>query len=170
MKVLFLDIDGVLNSQPFLIEAQRIRKDWEHSSSTERSISMINPDAVELLNEIVQRTDCAVVVSSSWRIGNNRHELQHYLELRGFRFSVLGCTPIISTPDSKRGHEIQRWLDEWEAKNPGDIIESFTILDDDSDMAHLMDRLVQTKFTVGLTNAHVEHAVSLLGEASGDPV
>lgn len=163
MKTLFLDFDGVLNSQPFLIEAHRIRKDWEHPSELDRWVSMIDPEAVELLNEIVERTNCVIVVSSSWRIVNNRHDLQHFLELRGFSHSILGRTPSLGGRNRKRGHEIQAWLDDWEASHPDDLIESFAIVDDDSDMAHLMDKLVHTDFRIGMQRMHVEKIVSMLG-------
>jgi hypothetical protein len=51
-----------------------------------------------------------------------------------------------------RGEEIQAWLTE----NPD--VTQFVILDDDSDMAHLIDHLVQTDHKVGLTAADVKKA------------
>lgn len=122
-----------------------------------------NPDAVERLNEVVRRTDCVIVISSSWRIGSSRHDLQHFLELRGFNYGVLSVTPSVGKANRVRGDEIQLWLDR--AKEKYGEIESFAIVDDDSDMGHLMPRLVRTDFTTGLTDEHVEQLVSLLGEA-----
>lgn len=57
---------------------------------------------------------------------------------------VLGKTPYLGT---KRGIEIQQWLDDNEDKN----IESFVILDDDMDMEHLMEHGVFTDTDIGLT-------------------
>ena len=51
--------------------------------------------------------------------------------------------------------EIQSWIDDHE-------VESFVILDDSSDMAHLMPKLVHTSMETGLTEDHVEQALSLL--------
>ena len=58
---------------------------------------------------------------------------------------ILGRTPYLGT---KRGVEIQHWLDENEDKN----IESFVILDDDMDMEHLMEYGVFTDTDIGLTH------------------
>ena len=56
----------------------------------------------------------------------------------------------------KRGIEIQTWLDE----NPG--VEKFIILDDDSDMVHLMPHLLQTDGEFGLTNEIADKAIKRL--------
>lgn len=160
MKVLFLDFDGVLNNQDFLMAACQEHKG--RRGETEFWVAMIDPECVERLNGVVRRTGCAVVISSSWRIGRNRQDLQHYLDLTGFKYSVLGCTPSIGKAGRIRGDEIQLWLDR--ATNKYGEIESFAIIDDDSDMGHLMPRLVNTSFKVGLQDEHVEQLVSLLGE------
>ena len=55
MKVIFLDVDGVLNSNDWL-ENNRVRKE-----------NSVNPEKVKLLAEIVQNTNAEVVLSSTWR-------------------------------------------------------------------------------------------------------
>jgi hypothetical protein len=62
-----------------------------------------------------------------------------------------------------RGHEIQAWLD---ARARRQTIESFVILDDSADMAHLLPRLVRTPFATGLGDEHVDQAVAMLGGAA----
>jgi hypothetical protein len=59
-----------------------------------------------------------------------------------------------------RGQEIQAWLDG--APRYGIEVESFVILDDDSDMVHLADRLVKTSFETGLLDEHVDRAIAML--------
>lgn len=44
-----------------------------------------------------------------------------------------------------RGTQIQKWLNHWE----GEPITHFVIIDDDSDMCHLMDKLVKTDGDMG---------------------
>jgi hypothetical protein len=51
-----------------------------------------------------------------------------------------------------------------QARQNGIDIESFVILDDDNDMDHLMDYLVQTKMTDGLQAHHVETAIQILNK------
>jgi hypothetical protein len=168
VKVLFLDFDGVLNNQAYLISSsKRERRDM---TDLERRLDHIDPDAVERLNEVVDRTDCAVVVSSTWRVLNTKQDLQHYLELKGYRYTLLGCTPrswIVppeERPYKQRGSEIQMWIEAWDANNPDDLVDCIAIVDDDRDMIPFMDRLVNTYFTTGLRDEHVEQLVSLLGE------
>ena len=57
---------------------------------------------------------------------------------------ILGRTKKLGT---KRGKEIQDWLDENEDKN----IESFVFLDDGMDMEHLTEYAVFTDVNIGLT-------------------
>jgi len=57
--------------------------------------------------------------------------------------------------------KIQEWLNGY-IKNH--LVESFVILDDDEDMAHLAHRLVKTNPEVGLTAEDVERAVVLFGD------
>lgn len=149
MKVIFLDFDGVLNSHKWIGANQ-------HLFETDRLFMHrdVDPEAVERLNRIVDATGAEVVVSSTWRRMNSRGMLQFILRKHGFNGFVKDVTPILGT---RRGFEIQQWLDE---HGP---VESFTIIDDDSDMEHLMDKLVKTSFDDGLQDRHVEQAIAMLG-------
>ena len=144
-SVLFLDFDGVLNSHRFLI---KITKEGLLRNE-------LDPDAVERLNMIVDRTGCKVVVSSSWRILHPIDELQKSLEAVGFKHKLLDTTPHLG---KHRGIEIQAWLDD---HGPFD---AFAIVDDDSDMDGVMDKLVKTSLYTGLMPEHVEALIALLGE------
>ncbi len=56
-----------------------------------------------------------------------------------------------------RGHEIDSWL-----RTTSLFIESFVIIDDDSDMANHLGRLVRTTFEDGLNTQHVETIIGML--------
>jgi hypothetical protein len=144
MKLLFLDFDGVLNSEPFY----RVKAS---------GVLPLDPAAVALLNELVRRARARVVVSSSWRLGRRVTvaSLRRTLEEVGFSGRVVGKTPeLVGQP---RGLEIQAYLNGWKGK----AVESFVILDDDADMVHLSHRLVKTTFRTGLTAQHVDRAVAM---------
>ena len=66
---------------------------------------------------------------------------------------------ITGRPEMDR-ERTQAWLDRHIWRVP---LEACVILDDDSDMAHLSARLVKTTMETGLTQAHVDRAVVLLG-------
>jgi len=154
MKVLFLDIDGVLNTSEWLKDRVKGTEDRDAYY-----LSMIDPAAVGLLNQVLERTGCEVVLSSTWRIAHERPAMQRLLEIKGFNGAILDYTPRKGTEaipirrkpggpwvNAKfseyvdRGYEIHAWLE----KHPE--VTSFAILDDESDMAHLKHRLVQTSF------------------------
>jgi Swiss Army Knife RNA repair-like protein len=152
LKVIFLDIDGVLNSAEWFAAAQDVRSGL---SRIDKLQEMIEPRAVELLNDLLARTGATVVLSSSWRISYGMGFIGRALMKRGFTGRIRHRTPVIGSP---RGREIQAWLDSSEEKP-----ETFVILDDNSDMAHLSHRLVQTTWGSGLQAEHVERAVEMLG-------
>ncbi len=151
MKVIFLDIDGVLVNHKSLARAKKENA----TGKTRLWSSMIDPYAMGLLNRIVEETGALVVVSSVWRYGRGRTELQEILNDAGFEGRVLGVTPRM--PEHERGDEIAEWL-----KSSLRKVESFVILDDDSDMADLKDKLVQTSMETGMLDEHAEKAIRLL--------
>lgn len=137
MKIIFLDIDGVLNQN-------------DHG---------IREEKVAILNDLIKATDARIVVSSSWRIGQNMETMTHIMQSAGIRGEVIGMTPVHDWTTFKgRGHEIREWMERY-AVNPDDVV----ILDDHDDMCRLFDRLVKTDGSVGLTVPKAREAAWLLG-------
>jgi hypothetical protein len=117
---------------------------------------------VERLNEITRATGAVIVVSSTWRICNEAEfaRLIDYLKQEGVEAEIIGRTPRVPSRRTAEGHEargieIQDWLDE----NP---VDKFVILDDDSDMEHLMPYLVHTTWNDGISEENVAEAIALL--------
>lgn len=161
MQVIFLDIDGVLNSVDFITkvtEEGRVGK----FGTNEWWSGHINPERVQHLNKIIAESEAKVVISSTWRIGKSPERMQEILDMKGFEGEVIDCT----TTDHMdcRGHQIQAWLD----MHPETL--SFVIIDDDPDMAELMPYLVKTTYldwnSGGLREEHVDEALSIL-ESNG---
>ena len=173
IRVCFLDIDGVLNSHEYM-RSNRI------TPAEVGSVIGIDPLLAQRLNRLILEGSVdgdspyaaipvEVVVSSTKRQGRTRAQLAEMLKERGFRWHVLGMTPdhVRPTPGGiwtapERGNEIQAWLEA--APRYGIDVESFCILDDDSDMAHLLDRHIKTMFETGLTDTDVDRAVKMLRE------
>lgn len=154
-RVLFLDIDGVLNSAEWFAKTKDVRSGLSRIDELQE---MLDPRAVALLNDLLARTGATVVLSSSWRIAYGIGFIQRALMARGFAGRLRDKTPSIGSP---RGREIQAWLDRRQ-----EPVESFVILDDGSDMLHLSDRLVQTSWGTGLQPEHVERAVQVIAPYS----
>ena len=155
MKIIFLDIDGVLNN----VRTQEMFEDY----------IFISDDKILLLKELIDKTGAKVVLSSSWRKGwrfkdtnprcaNEDVRLFNALELK---LKEYGITLISYTGHFwNRGKEIEDWLNNWN----GEKIESFVILDDmdSAEFAPNSDRLVQTDISTGLTEEKVQEAIKLL--------
>lgn len=145
MKIIFLDIDGVLNHKAIFTEFQRV-------------VDVVDPECVRRLNTIHARTGAVICVSSTWR--HRMANTERVLKAAGLKVPIIGKTPdLMSEP---RGAEIRKWLEE-------KVVESFVIIDDDTDFdAELTKSFVKTSMEDGgLLDHHVEAAVSILGAKAG---
>jgi hypothetical protein len=161
MRVIFLDIDGVLNSQAtFCYHSQpevlaTLRPEWGVSLTWDPVLVSNYRLLLRFLPE-----DVKIVLSSSWRVGRNTlEEVKEMFDIRGVDSSrVIGCTPWLHLSGSTRGLEIQAWLDE----HPE--VTDFVILDDDSDMGKLRKKhLFKTEWYVGLTLPIVDKVLHRFG-------
>jgi len=121
MKVIFLDIDGVLNSVNSMVAF--------------RSASAQNLDSVsvKLLQRLCEVTDAKIVISSTWRMGRDEKYFIDLFKWYGWKNApVIGRTPV--EYDKCRGEEIQMWLVDVKTK-----VEKYLIIDDDSDMLEEQD-------------------------------
>lgn len=130
MKVLFLDVDGVLNSSD--------------STNFKNNLWPVDDYMVFMVGKIQLDTDCSIVISSSWR-----HHPEAMSLLREKFNNVIdktGHSDEVGYDEKPRGHEIQAWLE----AHPE--VEKYAILDDDSDMLdEQLPNFFQTTFEKGLT-------------------
>lgn len=146
MKVLFLDIDGVLNSRRSCFAFGGFP---HNATGPERQ--MFDEVAVRLVAGIVRAAGAKVVLSSTWRKHENWTEIGPALGL-----PIIDRTPI--SWKGRRGEEIAEWL----AAHPE--VESYAIVDDDSDMLpEQMRFFVHTSGFDGLSWANAEKMAELLG-------
>ncbi len=147
MKLLFLDIDGVLNHRSFLSSAFS-----KHNG--DEQINHLDPDAIEHLNRIVDQTSCLVVLSSAWRMfGLSR--VHRWLIDRGYRHRLDRQTPMKIS--GVRGQEIDLYL-----KSLSEQPESFCILDDSRDIYPHEENWVWCDPNEGLTAAKADEAIRML--------
>lgn len=177
MRAIFLDIDGVLNSEAFLRRLEARHRALGHEGPTRpkrdttcdcfKLYHQIDRDAVARLNRLVAETEAKLVISSSWRKLFDPPELEAILVEHGLVAEIFGSTPEghdepemleVFGPLARifRGHEIDFWL----RKHPE--VDRFVILDDGSDMAMHKNRLVQTDCEEGLLDEHVELAIRVM--------
>lgn len=171
IRIVFLDFDGVLNStdwykrRPNKVEwAARLGISEEQfwNDRFEWALRSIDPDAVAALNDLVTKTQARVVISSTWRTMWSLPKLEKILRWFGFAHHLVGATPDQCEQvdgglfvGARRGNEIAAWLTTmFGAVRPADV--EFVIIDDDSDMGPLCDRLFNTSHDVGLRVGDVE--------------
>lgn len=155
MKVIFLDIDGVLVSVGSMIHNNRL---YLAGLSTDDSHKAIDPVAMSNLHYILEEVPVVeVVVSSSWRKYCSLEDLQEMFDTYHIPGSfIVGTTPVLDK--QPRGHEIGLYL-----KHDPEIT-NFVIIDDDKDLEPYMDRLVQVDGRNGLTFLDAEKVIEKFGE------
>ncbi len=121
-KIVFLDIDGVLN-----------RRDTFAYSGTSFCLER---ECVKRMKNILEKTGAQVVLSSVWR------KYEEGKALVRWHIEFIDQTKEL---DAIRGEEIKEWLD----RHPD--VEKYAILDDDTDMLPGQP-LFQTSIQKGLTN------------------
>jgi hypothetical protein len=121
MKIIFLDIDGVLNVMGL---------------GRDQYGSLFHSEFVENLREIIEQTGAKIVISSTWRFAGLEQMKAMWLDrnLPGEVIDItIDCYQLVNEGSAefydtvKRGHEIQEWIDSHKG------IESYVILDDDND-------------------------------------
>lgn len=149
-KILFLDVDGVLNCQ----------SDWNGPFAD--GFNTLDPAKCDRLARIVKETNAIVVLSSTWRLHADLGlvKLNEWLNQRGvFIHSHTKDGYKEWGHLSMRGHEIDLWLKDHSQEFPNP---RFVILDDNSDMlADQMLWFVQTDWNVGLTDELADQAIRL---------
>lgn len=162
MKIIFLDIDGVLNSRrsAYGLGGMPHRLDRDH-------LRLFDPVAVGLIRNLCTETVAQIVLSSSWRILHKWAAVGSALNL-----PIIGETPrgsFMRTASGfeieigqTRGHEIAAWM---QANGTPD---SYAIVDDDSDMLpEQMPYFVKTSHDEGLLYAQYEALLKLLSPEHG---
>jgi hypothetical protein len=147
-KVIFLDIDGVMNSVATPFGAGR------------GLASFLDPNNVAVLNHIVRATGAVIVVTSTWRLTMSIEQLRAHFAEAGCVAEIVDTTPDVDA--YRRDREIRAWLAA--QREPP---RRFVILDDDREMCDLAGRLIRTDQMTGLSAREQPQVLALLADASG---
>ncbi len=160
MKILFLDVDGVLNCK--------------HTKESFAGYVFVSDDKIRLLKRIIEATDAQIVLSSSWREGwfykdhaphTTSTELDLFEALQDklldYDIEMLDYTAELG----HRGLEIDAWL----KGCVDEEIKAYVILDDmdEAELVPHSSHLVQTDFYEGLTEKDVIMAIEMLNGKQG---
>lgn len=154
MKLLFLDIDGVLISGKHMDQLQ---------DDGQSSWKVFDPECVDAFNELVQLTGAKVVVSSTWRYHYETvEELAQALKDRGVKADIVAFTPRIYGPDAFSKNREDEILEFLQSCTPFFGVQWLAV-DDHKFMKIKQDHVVQTTFNEGLTKKDVAVAASKWG-------
>lgn len=145
MKVIFLDIDGVLNSISLSVSSK--------NGST--SPSGLSKEAFGLLKFIVDQTDAKIVICSTWRLYGSHEWFQGLFEAYGWRRPPVIDITRRSKLGDIRGDQINDWVYEHKP-------DTYICIDDDSDY-YDDNNLVNVNGVYGLRLPEVLKAIKLLG-------
>jgi hypothetical protein len=161
MNLMFLDIDGVLNSRKFFTERAK-RKCETH---LDFKIYDLDPEAVRLLNVLVKDTNAKIVFTSTWR-----HDTEStiaalkFVGLENAENVIIGRTDKIGDNYCVRGNEILKWIKDHEHTIGYHFnFKSYVIIDDDSNLLYCQSgNFVQVDSKIGLTVDNIEQAIDIL--------
>lgn len=143
MKILFLDIDGVLNSLATKPDDPRWLGDW------------LDPKNVTQLARAIEETGASIVLTSSWRLSTSRSEVQRALAEKGCDAELAGVTPDLGP--QKRHLEIRHWLETAQR-----VPEEWLAIDDET-LEGLEERQIRTSRLHGLTKSETDEIIRRLG-------
>ena len=157
MKVIFLDIDGVLNSEGFLKNNPK---------------ETIDRNSVSILKTIINKTGAVIVMSSAWKLWfddnmmpKERHSQCLHDILGEFDIELFGKTPDFSTEEIRRNKtfshvkakEIIAWL------RANEIFDKYVVIDDlDLKSEDINNHLVRTNGHLGITEEDAIRVINMI--------
>jgi hypothetical protein len=117
MKVLFLDHYGVLclSTKPVTRTEFSMPTEDEFADTDITFFSDFDPDAVAVLNDIIQQTGAEIVISSDWKRETTLSEMCEFYQKQGIEKMPLAYTewlPGAASYHEQRAGEINSWLDQ----------------------------------------------------------
>jgi hypothetical protein len=149
-KILFLDHDGVIC----------LPDNWGSRFKKNAKFDDFDKKAIKVLNQIIDETNCEIVVSSDWRYKATLDQLQELYTERGIKTSPISVTYMPNLPPSsllerQRAGEIDMWVTE--NLTDGD---SWVVVDDLDMRYFLKDNFVWTpRYLEGIKQTGIKEKI-----------
>jgi len=182
MKVIFLDIDGVLNSQDAYQVGECQYVTWFNDQGKQEHHQAFCSWSKEWINKLIEDSGAKIVISSTWR-RSGIEWLKRVWEIEGMSGEIIGVTSVLRSSELgytiPRGCEIDKWLKDkgfyhinWSREKQDEVIaesgiENYIIIDDDSDMLykqrnHFVHVLPSPRNTRGFDRDHYVESMQKL--------
>ena len=150
-RIIFLDFDGVLNTEYYQGLLQFQGKQWQDQYG-----AFFDPRAVRQLKRVIDTTDADIVVESSWKY-LGLEAMQELWRVRNLPGRVIDITPSL-TDNASKGEEIAAWLSEYATPDT-----RYVIIDDEYvALDAQIPFFIWTNPYEGLTEDHADRAISIL--------
>ena len=150
-KIIFLDFDGVLNTEYYQGLLQFQGKQWQDEHG-----AFFDPRAVRQLKRVIDTTDADIVVESSWKY-LGLEAMQELWRVRNLPGRVIDITPSL-TGNASKGEEIAAWLSEYATPDA-----RYVIIDDEYVVRDTqIPYFIWTNPYEGLTEEQGNRAISIL--------
>ena len=151
-KIIFLDFDGVLNTEHYQGLLQYQGKPWQDEYG-----AFFDPNAVKQLKRIIDATDADIVVESSWKY-LGLAAMKELWEVRNLPGTIIDITP--SLLGKNKGVEIASWLSKYAKQDIRYVIidDEYVILD------FQLPYFILTNPYEGITEEQANRAISMLNE------
>jgi len=147
VKIIFLDIDGVLNSMDNLNSLIKLSR-----NASDKYGELFDIRCCNCLDYIISNTNAKIVISSSWKEMGLKRLKEMWID-RKLPGEILDITKDLKTT---RGEEIDNWVN---TNNPS----SYLIIDDTPDFfTHHDERIIITNSESGLTDELSDKAIRIL--------
>ena len=172
-KIIFLDIDGVLNPTHYMNAMYKL---WKASLNEIKSHDEYGQlffyHNCNALKKIIDETGAKIVISSTWRMAGES-EMKALWKHRNLAGEIIGITPteqtIVESGKTQffdmvcRGDEIEHWI------KVNGFTGNYVIIDDTRDMLKEQDLFfVNTNSFTGLTFKDADKAIKILNTIEVD--
>ncbi len=149
MKVIFLDMDGVM------IDENTSIYEGKHFDDYLKYTFLLN-DKFKILKTICDKYGLSVVVSSSWKVGNEKPETWEECrslydlinKFKQYNIPFAGVTPSVPNPELPWGQKMWKEFDIQAYLFLNRDVTHYVIVDDafENDLDSLKDHLIKTKY------------------------
>ena len=150
-RIIFLDFDGVLNTEYYQGLLQFQGKQWQDQYG-----AFFDPRAVRQLKRVIDATGADIVVESSWKY-LGLEAMQELWRVRNLPGRVIDITPSL-TDNASKGEEIAAWLSEYATPDTRYVIidDEYVVLDSQ------IPYFILTNPYEGLTEEQADRAMLIL--------
>jgi len=159
MNIIFLDIDGVVNSDSFYIDSPLFERGFDVQTALEifkqSPELLIDKKLLGHVKELSSILDASIVITSKWRFFCGKDDFLRMFDFHGWSNApIIDLTKDLRSEGKCRGDEVQLWLDTHS-------VNDYVIIDDIDDF-HRGQNFFKAHINYGFTKECLQQAVNMM--------